>query len=177
MAQSLKFKTCLKFVLVSEAGKDDDPDDAGGRTHTGITQAQYDHWRKLHNKPKKDVWESTEDERAAVYHELYWQPMQCEKMPLAIAYMVFDCSVLHGVNFAPKAAQYAIGVRQDGVIGPVTLAAAKAQNPLRVLDRMREKRWERMQSRPSFPKFKAGWKKRLDDVERNVKSLVRLSTD
>lgn len=177
MMVSMKFKTCLKHVLMSEGGKVDHPDDEGGRTNQGVTQDRYDEWRKAKNKPKRDVWDMSDSERDAIYHEYYWQPLSCEKMPLPIAYMVFDSGVLHGTNFTPKTAQKAIGVLADGVIGPVTLAAAKAQNPLVVWERFRELRWARMQSRKSFPTFKAGWTKRLNDVERVVKSMVRLPSE
>lgn len=183
MAYSNKFKSALNLVLVSEGvvngkqGNVDHPDDEGGRTGGGILQTEYDRWRTAKRLPKRDVWDMTADERAAIYHENYWSPMKCEGMPLPIAYMTFDSAVLHGVNFTPKAAQYAIGVRQDGIIGPVTLAAAKAQEPLAAWARFRERRWARMQSRPSFPTFAKGWKKRLDDVERNVRAMVKLPTE
>lgn len=179
---SIKFKTALNHVLVSEGvikgkkGNVDHPDDEGGRTGGGILQTEYDRWLKKHGKAPTDVWDMPEAHRSAIYHENYWEPMKCEAMPLPIAYMTFDSAVLHGVNFTPKAAQEAIGVRADGIIGKVTLAAAKAQEPLRVWERFRAVRWKRMQSRPSFPTFGPGWKKRLNDVESNVRAMVKLPT-
>lgn len=175
MVYSNKFKTALRHVLKSEGGKVDDPNDAGGRTNQGIIQTRYDEYRVIKKKPTRDVWSMEDNERDEIYHSLYWKPMRCDEMPLPIAYMAFDCSVLHGVNFAPKCLQVGVGVLQDGQIGPVTLAAAKAQDVIRVRDRMREVRWERMKSRPSFKFHKNGWTKRLDDVGKNVTSMLRLA--
>jgi hypothetical protein len=52
------FNRCLKLVLVSEGGNDDDPDDAGGRPSRGITQREYDAYRKTHSGLPSDVWKA-----------------------------------------------------------------------------------------------------------------------
>lgn len=174
LTYSIKFKTALARVADSEGGNTDHPDDEGGRTGQGILQTEYDAWLKKHGKPANDVFNMPEAHRLAIYHENYWIPMKAEQMPLPIAYMAFDTAVLHGVGFAPKALQAGLGVLQDGVLGPVSLAAAKAQDPLRVWARLRDARWKRMQTRKSFPTFKKGWLKRLNDVEANVKKMARL---
>lgn len=174
MAYSQKFKTALAYVLASEGGNDDDPRDEGGRTGQGITQTEYTAWLKLKDKPLKDVWQMTPAERDAIYFEKYWTAVKGDQLPLPIAYMAFDACVLHGVGFAPKALQQAVGVRVDGFIGPVTIAAAKAQDPMVAWGRLREARWARMKSRKSFPDFAKGWTKRLNDCEKNVKELVRV---
>lgn len=174
MAYSQKFKAALKFVLASEGGNDDDPNDEGGRTGQGIIQSEFNRWLASKGKSPRDVWTMTPAERDAIYFDFYWAPLLCEDVPLPMAYMLFDTGVHQGINFAPKAFQQGVGVLADGAIGPVTKAAAKAQDPLVAWSRLRAARWARMQTRKSFEDFKKGWKKRLDDVEANVKSLVRL---
>lgn len=175
---SKKFKTALEYVLISEgviAGKKgnvDHPKDEGGRTGSGILQREYDKYRKAKGLTTRDVWEIEDRERDDIYKRNYWLPMNCEKMPYDVAYVVFDSAVLHGVNFTRKAVQRALNVKVDGIIGPMTLAAAKAVDPRLFWKRFRIARWKRMKSRKSFPTFKKGWTKRLNDVEANLEELL-----
>jgi lysozyme family protein len=176
-----KFAESLKRTLISEGvvdnqnGNVDHPDDEGGRTGAGILQTEYDKWRAKRRQASRDVWQMSREERDQIYWENYWIPMNCSDFPLAVAYMAFDTAVLHGVNFAKPALQRALGVKDDGIIGPITVMAANSKNPRDIMHNLRDERWARMQSRPSFPTFKKGWKKRLDDVERNAEDLIRLA--
>ena len=172
--QSAKFKNALRLVLKSEGGNDDDPNDEGGRTGQGILQSEYTKWLKANDLPNKDVWEMPDKHRDTIYCDKYWEPMKAEKMPLPIAYMVFDAAVNHGVGFAPKALQKSLNVKVDGIIGNMTIAAANAIDTEVFRERFRAQRWARMQSRPSFPSFKTGWEKRLNDVDRNVRAMLKL---
>lgn len=172
--QSAKFKNALRYLLKSEGGNDDDPNDEGGRTGQGITQSEYTAWLKAQGLPKRDVWEMPDKHRDTIYCDKYWDAVSAEKMPLPIGYVAFDTAVLHGVGFAPKAIQKALNVKVDGIIGKMTLAAANAIDPELFEARMRDLRWARMQTRPSFPSFKAGWEKRLNDVGKNVRSMLKL---
>lgn len=169
-----KFKQALRYLLVSEGGNVDDPNDEGGRTGQGILQSEYNVWLKKRNLKPRDVWDMPDAHRDTIYEETYWKPFRLDEMPLPIAYVIFDSNVLHGVGFGPKAAQKSLNVLPDGLIGKMTLAAANAIDPLLFHARMRDARWARMQTRKSFPSFKTGWKKRLDDVEKNVRQTLKL---
>ena len=48
--QPSNFDACVALVLASEGFNDDDPRDPGGRTSRGVTQREYDIWRRTHNK-------------------------------------------------------------------------------------------------------------------------------
>jgi lysozyme family protein len=54
------FSRCLTLVLASEGGNDDDPDDPGGRTSRGITQREYDAYRKTRRNLPSDVWKASQ---------------------------------------------------------------------------------------------------------------------
>lgn len=169
---SPKFQESLYLVLVSEGvlmadnGRVDNPNDEGGRTATGITQADFDRFLKTHNLPKRDVYLASIDEWRQIYYDHYWEPMGCENYPAEIAYVVFDSSVLHGTGFTANALKAIAGSNYERELPK--LSGPDMQSFLLAL---RRKRWERMQGRPSFPHFSAGWKKRLDDVDRNVRAL------
>lgn len=172
--KSAKFKNALRYVLKSEGGNDDDPNDEGGRTGQGITQAEYNIWLRENGLPQRDVWDMPDAHRDTIYCDKYWTPVGAEGMPLPVAYVAFDATVLHGENFSRKAVQRSLNVKVDGIIGKMTLAAANAIDPELFEARMRDLRWARMQTRPSFPSFKAGWEKRLNDVGKNVRSMLKL---
>lgn len=172
--QSAKFKNALRYVLKSEAGNDDDPNDEGGRTGQGITQSEYSAWLASKGLPEADVWNMPDKHRDAIYCDEYWDKMASDKMPLPVGYVAFDSAVLHGVPFTQRAIQKALHVKVDSVIGKMTIAAANAIEPDVFEARMRELRWARMASRKSFPSFKVGWEKRLNDVGKNVRAMLKL---
>ena len=68
------FKASLDLVLKSEGGNDDDPADHGGRTSRGITQREYDAWRREHHLLTQDVWKASTLDVETIYHNEYWDP-------------------------------------------------------------------------------------------------------
>ena len=171
---SRKFKTALRHVLVSEGGNDDDPNDEGGRTGQGITQSEYSLWLEKHGHERRDVWEMPDSHRNKIYHDKYWDPVKGKQLPLPVAYAAFDSAVLHGVHFTKRAIQKAVGVKADGVIGPITIAALNAVDPSDFWNALRRLRWARMKTKKSFHAFKKGWDKRLNDVENNINGMINL---
>src|SRR4029077_20066406 len=95
------FHKCLQLVLVSEGGNDDDPDDAGGRTSRGITQREYNAYRKTHSGLPSDVWKAPRSAIEAIYEISYWKPW-CPQFPDGVDYVFFDVAVLHGPGKAAK---------------------------------------------------------------------------
>ena len=89
------FKASLDLVLKSEGGNDDDPQDHGGRTSRGITQREYDAWRREKGMLTQDVWKAPDSDIAMIYHDEYWRPW-CDGMPMGVDYLFFDMSVNGG---------------------------------------------------------------------------------
>lgn len=121
------FNRSLAAVLQSEGGNVDDPDDHGGRTSRGITQREYDAWRSEHKLPPLDVWKAPQSDIIAVYREEYWEPY-ADLMPVGLDYMYFNTAVLAGPYRAAVLLQRALGVNDDGRIGPVTRQALRNAN-------------------------------------------------
>src|SRR5690606_22830800 len=59
----------------------------------------------------------------------YWARVQGDKLPADIAFQVVDAAVNHGTGNAIRWLQRAVGVADDGIIGPVTLAAVTKADP------------------------------------------------
>lgn len=115
-------KYALKFVLEDEGGNDDDPQDHGGRTSRGITQREYDAWRKEKRLSPKDVWQASAADIHDIYHQEYWLPL-CDLLPVGIDYLYFNMAVNAGPYRAAVLLQRAVGVADDGRIGPITRQA------------------------------------------------------
>ena len=100
------------------------PNDKGGPTKWGITLATLSSYRKK-QCTAKDVEELTRQEAKAIYSSIYAEPFSfCKDME--IHELLIDSAVNHGVGNAAKLLQRAIGVEDDGSIGPKTKMAVIA---------------------------------------------------
>ena len=146
-----RFALAVSGVLRAEGGYVDDPADPGGETKFGISKAAY---------PALDIAALTEDDARAVYRRDYWDACRCDSLPAPLDWLVFDAAVNQGVQAAGKMLQAAVGVRADGQIGPVTLAAAR-QADVEAPARFMTLRTMRYASSPGWIRYGAGWVKRL----------------
>lgn len=159
------FIRALEKTLAWEGGYSSRPDDLGGPTNYGITQKTYDRWRTTTGSPKRPVDDITDTEVQAIYHDNYWLPCNCDQIPEPLSHCVFDMAVNCGVWNAKISLQQAASVRQDGVIGPVTLSTINGTPNvlLRFLKRRASYYAEIVQTRPSQAVFLPGWINRILD--------------
>ena len=164
------FNPSLAAVLKSEGGNDDDPADHGGRTSRGITQKEYDAWRKEQHLIKLDVWRASDEDIAKIYHDEYWNPW-CDFLPIGADYMFFDMSVNAGPHQAIILGQRALGVTADGRIGPVTREAIRNANPVQLVE-MYTRQKEAFYRSLHQPKFLKGWLNRNRDVRATALAMI-----
>ena len=113
------FRKAVEKTLVHEGGYVNNPDDRGGPTKYGITQADM---------PEVNIADITVEMAVAYYQEHYWKPLYSQINDQALANKLFDCGVLFGVGTAVKLLQISmedggkIAVVEDGVFGPETLS-------------------------------------------------------
>ena len=110
------FEFAFAKVVSVEGGYVDDPKDPGGATKFGISQRSY---------PDVDIKNLTLDQAKAIYRADYWDAVSGDELPDPLSHLVFDAAVNQGVSPAQKMMQEALGVKVDGEIGKITLAAAK----------------------------------------------------
>lgn len=182
MIRTSKFKTCLTHVLRFEGvipekglkGNVDHPKDPGGRTGSGILQREYNEWLAGRGRAAKDVWEMSDNDRDAIYWERYWDQVKGDDYPLPVSMLLFDTAVLNGVGASKKLAQKTVGVRQDGIIGPITKAALNAVDKSEFLERFQHHRRAYLKTRPAWPTFGEGWFNRMDKLDKIVAAMIRL---
>lgn len=164
------FQASLKAVLQDEGGNDDDPADHGGRTSRGITQREYDAWRRLKAQPSRDVWTATDTEIAAIYQGEYWMPL-CDEFPKGVDYLYFDMAVNAGPYRAAVILQRALGVTDDGRVGPVTRLALSRADPNVLIEKYSAAKRVFYVSLHQ-PRFTRGWLNRCDRVQQVAAAMV-----
>ena len=80
----------------------------GGATQKGITQAEYDLFRKSQNQPQQSVQKISGDEVRQILHRNYWAKLGAEKLPPMVANVVTTMGLLRNTTIAAKALQEAI---------------------------------------------------------------------
>jgi lysozyme family protein len=166
------FETALPFVLRWEGGYVNHPNDPGGATNKGVTQAVYSAWRSRQGLPDGDVRLLTDDEMAAIYESGYWVPAKCPVMETPLDQVQFDTAVNMGVGRAVRFLQQAVGASVDGSFGPGTQRCLACCDPaeavLKYLD-AREAYYRDLPNRnPKLAVFLKGWLNRLDALRGHV---------
>lgn len=166
------FDDALARVLVHEGGYVNDPRDPGGATNKGVTQAVYDDWRRSHGLSPRTVRLLGEAELEAIYEGRYWDAIRGDDLPAGVDYAVFDLAVNSGVNRAARFLQRAVGVTEDGKIGPVTLAAVRGTPPLLLVREICKQRLAFLRSLSTFDRFGKGWSRRVADVQTVAEAMA-----
>ena len=168
MGEAERFARCLAEVLHHEGGYVDHPADPGGSTNLGVTLATA----RAHGLDKDGDWDIdkadvrrlTRADAARVYREGYWEPAQCGALPAGVDLVVFDLAVNSGVRRAKRMLQQALGVADDGRIGPETRRALAGADALQLVSRLYQLRKDYYRSLHTFGVFGRGWLKRLNAV-------------
>jgi lysozyme family protein len=159
-----RFEVCLARVLKHEGGYVDNPEDPGGATNQGITQATYDTWRVTQGLPVRPVAELTPAERDGIYRLRYWDAVRASDLPVGVDYAVFDYAVHSGPARAAKALQAAVYAQQDGKVGPRTLEAVGKYNPAAIVTSIMQERLAFLRRLPHWPTFGKGWTRRIREM-------------
>ena len=155
----MNFDKAFDILLKHEGGFSDHAADPGGKTRYGITEAIA---REVGYRG--DMRELPLDLAKRIYKDRYWDAVRAEELPEAIRYAMFDAAVNSGPRQAALWLQRAVGVRDDGVIGPITLSAVRATDPQALLRRMLSARLRFMTDLPTWPTFGRGWARRIADL-------------
>jgi lysozyme family protein len=93
-----KFQLSLEFTLRWEGGYSNHPNDPGGSTMKGVTQATYNAYRKAKRLKSQDVRKISDLEVRDCYRSRYWTPAGCEALEWPLCLAVFDIAVNAGVQ-------------------------------------------------------------------------------
>ena len=165
------FDAALQHVLQSEGGFVNHPSDPGGMTNLGVTARTWEDWVG-HKPSEKEMRELTAAKVAPLYKRKFWDAIKGDDLPAGLDYCVFDCAVNSGPGRAAKILQDVVGVKPDGGIGPITLAAVKAMDPIELISKYADKRLQFWQSLSTFETFGKGWTRRGNEVKDEALKMV-----
>ena len=152
----MNFETAFDLLITHEGGFSNHPDDPGGATMYGVTEAVAR--AEGYTDSMKDL---TLDFAKSVYRKRYWDACRCDQMPDQLRYPLFDAAVNSGPGQAIKWLQSAVGVKADGAIGPVTQQAVNAAAPQLTCQKMIGARLRFMTNLANWPSFSKGWARRI----------------
>ncbi len=168
-----RFERALSHVLRFEGGLSNHPLDRGNRgghwTAYGVTQAAYNTYRTRHGLPQRSTRNMTKHEVHTLYYEDYWLASSADKLPAQVRLVHFDAAVNHGVHRANRLLQRALGVREDGILGPQTLQAIKSRSDQSIARNylsIRKNFYNQIVDRtPAQKVFLKGWLARIEKLQ------------
>jgi lysozyme family protein len=168
---SSRFEQSLAVVLQHEGGFVQHPRDPGGATNFGITRETLSRARGR-GASVEDVRLLTQEEAASVYRRFYWDAIRADALSPGLDLAVFDLAVHSGPTKAVRLLQGAVGAPADGVVGPVTLEAARRADPGETIRRLARARLGFLSRLRIWPVFGRGWRRRVLSVEREALRLA-----
>ena len=166
---AINFRACLSFTLQEEGGFVDNPRDPGGATNKGITLTTFRRYDP--GATVDDLREIGDAMVAGIYAKGYWVPVDGDSLPSGIDLAVFDFGVNAGPGTAIRLLQRAVGVADDGILGPISMAAINAAVPADVISALGRLQMQHYQELDDWPTFGDGWTAR---TARRTKAALAL---
>lgn len=176
------FEACAPLVLSTEGGFVDHARDPGGATNRGVTFATFKAWRAHKGMPEpslNDLRDINEEEAKAIYRAGYWRRCYCEELPLPLAFLTFDAAINHGPGKAGRFLQHGAKAGHadpgpiDGAIGPRTIAAAQACDPVEAILEFCAQRAAFYGRLSTFDAFGLGWSRRNAHNQQQAFAFLR----
>ena len=111
---------------------------------------------------------------APLYKKKYWDKVRGDDLPAGVDFVTFDIAVNSGTGRAAKFLQRAVGVKDDGVIGPKTVQAVLTCNVSGedLVNKLCDMRLDFWKSLPTFDTFGKGWTNRGKHVREEALKMV-----
>lgn len=152
----MNFDQAFERLIGHEGGYVNHPADPGGETNWGITLRTAR--AEGYTGPIRSM---TRQQAKEIYRSAYWGRARADQYDGAIGYQLFDAAVNHGIGNAVRFLQRAVGVADDGAIGPVTVAAIKRMSVTDVLAKFNAERLDFYTKLTTWPTFGKGWTRRV----------------
>lgn len=148
------FDDAFAALIGNEGGYVNNPADPGGETMWGVTARvarAHGYAGAMKDLPR--------DTAKAIAKKLYWDPLHLDELDPRVAFQIFDANYNGGHPVIWM--QGAAGIKVDGLIGPSTIAAVQAVDPLRFMLRWNALRLRYFTSLKTFSTFGKGWTNRI----------------
>lgn len=173
------FNIAYQYVEAAEGGYQDYATDPGNfnslgqlvGTNWGISAPVYEDW--IGRPPtRQDMEGMSKEEARQIYRSKYWDRIRGDEIhSQEVANVFLDGHVNHGRS-GIRMMQKVVNVDQDGVVGPITLAAINSRPPDSVVRQYIQERenlyYWLAENREGMAMFLNGWLNRLDMFRQNL---------
>jgi lysozyme family protein len=147
-----RFRTFIERLLDHEGGYVNNPADPGGETKWGISKRTY---------PALDIRGLSREEAIEIYRRDFWDRSEADLLPAPVGFQLLDGAVNSGIAQASRWLQRAVGVADDGDVGPITLAAIRKADPADLVMQFNAERLDFMTRLSTWSTFGRGWARRI----------------
>ena len=170
------FSACWAFSAQQEGGYTSNPADPGNwtggacgvgacaGTAFGISAAAY---------PHIDIKTLTQAQAGLIIKADYWDKVNGDELPVGIDLVSSDFAINAGPGTSAMQLQGLLRVKQDGDIGPVTLAALATHDPAWVIAALTLSHQAYYRRLPTFEEFGNGWIARTVRCQAAAGRMVR----
>ena len=164
------YRVLVPFILRWEGGFVNDPLDRGGATNKGVTLATWESYckKKGKNGTVETLKKMSDADWESIFKGLYWDRFRADEIvDQSIANILVDWLWASGIH-AIRHVQRIVGTKDDGIMGPKTLAAINGESPLTLFGKIHRDRLlfvdNIVKRNPSQKKFIRGWKRRINAI-------------
>lgn len=160
----MNFEKAFERLIGHEGGYSTDQNDpgnwTGGKVGIGVFKGTK-YGIAANTYPNLDIKKLTIDQAKSIYKKDWWDKLGADQLHPAIVYQLWDFAVNAGKSRAVKELQQAIGVTDDGIIGPKTIAAVKAKDVNDILLLLASERLKFYTSLSTWGTYGKGWTNRV----------------
>ena len=161
----MNFDKAFELLIGHEGGFQNDSRDRGNWTSGKIGVGQLKGTKygiSAMSYPGEDIANLTLERAKQIYARDFWGKSGADLVPDVLRYDVFDTAVNSGVKRAVMLLQRALGVKDDGILGPVTRQAIIKMDPYRLLVRFNGHRLDFLNDNPTlWATYGRGWSQRI----------------
>ncbi|HBA34850.1 MAG TPA: secretion activator protein [Gammaproteobacteria bacterium] len=160
----MNFDLVFERVIGHEGGYQCDFEDRGNWTGGKVYEGELKGTKfglAAMTYPDLDIENLTIEQAKQIYLRDWWQPLMLDRMPKGMPYQLFDAAINHGSGRAAKFLQRAAGARDDGQIGPKTIAAVLAMDHNDLLMRFIAERLGYFTNIKLWETYGKGWVRRM----------------
>ncbi|WP_335956454.1 glycoside hydrolase family 108 protein [Acinetobacter bereziniae] len=160
----MNFDKAFERLIGHEGGYSTDREDLGNWTGGKVGKGVFKGTKygiAANTYPNLDIKNLTIEQAKAIYKKDWWDKLGADQLHPAIVYQLWDFAVNAGKSRAVKELQQAVGVPDDGIIGPKTIAAVKAKDVNDVLLLLASERLSFYTSLKTWSTYGKGWTNRV----------------
>ena len=165
------WKRSFELMLQSEGGFANLARDPGGMTNLGVTKATWENWIGRQSD-EAEMRGLTPEKVEPMYKKKFWDAVRGDEVKIGLDYLLFDFAVNASPGRSIKTLQTSIGVPADGGFGPVTKAAMKSFEPVKLIERFSQAKEDFYRSLNTFDVFGKGWLNRVERVKAEALKMV-----